>query len=574
LTNRLYCADYLANAVTIIDCAADTVIVTFPAPESPRALCLNPLNNKVYVGCEDVPDGLIIDGNTNAAETTFALSYTTALAYDPDSNRVYAVGLNSDVVCMDGATDSVLASTSVGYDLEAVCYDRVTNRVFCADYDDDVQCVLILDGTTLARLSAVAQEALPNALCFNPTALKLYCANEVYNTVTVIDAGANAVLRNIPVGTRPYLLAHATAVNKLYCANSDDRWTRDSSFSVIDCIADSVIGAIHLSFRPSALLYNPSTNRLYCASGSDSSVKVLDCASNGFTATIRTGRVPVALVMNAAGSRLFSANSSGRSVTVIDATADTAVAEVMLWRQPTAMAYNPVNDHVYCATSDSGRVFVVRSDPPGIVNYVETGGYGIRQVCYVPHENKVYCTRYNGVTVIDCYTDSVVKQIPTSASAGPLSCDTVNRWVYCADPNARTVSVIDAARDSIVAVLPAGDVVALAWNPVDLRTYAANHDDGTITVIRDSLHVGVAESYKLQATSRKPAATIVRGALFLPAFPFTLHSSLFSLSGAKVLDLKPGPNDVRHLSPGVYFVRQASGVLRDASSVTKVVVTR
>jgi hypothetical protein len=33
------------------------------------------------------------------------------------------------------------------------------------------------------------------------------------------------------------------------------------------------------------------------------------------------------------------------------------------------------------------------------------------------------------------------------------------------------------------------------------------------------------------------------------------------------MDLRPGPNDVRHLSPGVYFVRPAS-------SVHKVILTR
>ncbi len=40
------------------------------------------------------------------------------------------------------------------------------------------------------------------------------------------------------------------------------------------------------------------------------------------------------------------------------------------------------------------------------------------------------------------------------------------------------------------------------------------------------------------------------------------------------MNLQPGANDVRALAPGVYLVRQASSVRRDASSVTKVVVTR
>jgi hypothetical protein len=53
------------------------------------------------------------------------------------------------------------------------------------------------------------------------------------------------------------------------------------------------------------------------------------------------------------------------------------------------------------------------------------------------------------------------------------------------------------------------------------------------------------------------------------------HSSfaLLNSAGRKVMDLQPGPNDVRHLSPGVYFVHEASSIEREASSVRKVVVT-
>jgi len=40
---------------------------------------------------------------------------------------------------------------------------------------------------------------------------------------------------------------------------------------------------------------------------------------------------------------------------------------------------------------------------------------------------------------------------------------------------------------------------------------------------------------------------------------------LLDISGRKVLDLKPGANDVRQLAPGVYFVRPA---------VMKVVIAR
>ncbi|MFO7638372.1 MAG: hypothetical protein R6X14_03575 [bacterium] len=40
------------------------------------------------------------------------------------------------------------------------------------------------------------------------------------------------------------------------------------------------------------------------------------------------------------------------------------------------------------------------------------------------------------------------------------------------------------------------------------------------------------------------------------------------------MDLIPGDNDVRHLTPGVHLVRQASSAMRDASGGHKVVIRR
>ena len=91
----------------------------------------------------------------------------------------------------------------------------------------------------------------------------------------------------------------------------------------------------------------------------------------------------------------------------------------------------------------------------------------------------------------------------------------------------------------------------------------------------DSVFVGVEEGQP-QASSRQFQATVVRGALFL-AEASSLRpqaASLVDADGRKVMDLTPGANDIRHLVPGVYFVRQASGVERDASSVRKVVIAR
>jgi hypothetical protein len=71
---------------------------------------------------------------------------------------------------------------------------------------------------------------------------------------------------------------------------------------------------------------------------------------------------------------------------------------------------------------------------------------------------------------------------------------------------------------------------------------------------------GVEERQTPDAGRVTPAATIIRGALFLPAFSVGRQASsvLLDLSGRKVMDVVPGANSVRRLSSGVYFVQLTS----------------
>ncbi len=92
---------------------------------------------------------------------------------------------------------------------------------------------------------------------------------------------------------------------------------------------------------------------------------------------------------------------------------------------------------------------------------------------------------------------------------------------------------------------------------------------------------GVAIAEPKPPVAHKPApATIVRAVLHMPESAIR-HSSfaLLNSAGRKVMDLHPGDNDVRHLSPGVYFVRPAgtvpaSGIPGDSPFRAKVILTR
>jgi CubicO group peptidase (beta-lactamase class C family) len=87
---------------------------------------------------------------------------------------------------------------------------------------------------------------------------------------------------------------------------------------------------------------------------------------------------------------------------------------------------------------------------------------------------------------------------------------------------------------------------------------------------------GVEDIPKPRAVSPEPAATIVRGILFEPEAPShkpQAQSWLLDATGRSVVALRPGPNDVRSLPPGVYFVR-VTQTQAQAHAIHKVVVSR
>jgi len=125
--------------------------------------------------------------------------------------------------------------------------------------------------------------------------------------------------------------------------------------------------------------------------------------------------------------------------------------------------------------------------------------------------------------------------------------------------------------------------LGLAWSVATCGNYAYVADEAAGLQIIQFYGGGVQETMNYERGAMNEAATVVRGILLLPSSVISPHSSLLSVGGRKVMDLRPGANDMSRLAPGIYFCRQTAGfvssgqpstVVREPSTVTKIVVTR
>ena len=81
---------------------------------TPDQICYSSQNNYVYVAMPNAGEVAVIDCATNSILATVTVGAgPSAPCYNPTSNKVFCTGINSRVTMIDGATDSVITTVDV-----------------------------------------------------------------------------------------------------------------------------------------------------------------------------------------------------------------------------------------------------------------------------------------------------------------------------------------------------------------------------------------------------------------------------------------------------------------------------
>jgi YVTN family beta-propeller protein len=147
----------------------------------------------------------------------------------------------------------------------------------------------------------------------NSVTNKVYIANILDNTVTVIDGATNGTT-TVTVGSGPEAVAVNQVTNKIYVANVAN--AASNTVTVIDGATHGT-STVTVGRSPEGVVVNPVTNKVYVANGSDGTVTVIDGATNG-TTTVTAGSNPRTLTVNPVTNKVYAASSSTGTVTVID----------------------------------------------------------------------------------------------------------------------------------------------------------------------------------------------------------------------------------------------------------------
>ena len=169
----------------------------------------------------------------------------------------------------------------------------------------------------------------PAGLALSPDGRMLYVAENLADSLAVVDVGTGAVVQRLATGRYPFEVV-VTLDGSVFVSN----WGA-STLAVFSPAGNGRLNAaafVPAGRHPSALLLNKSGSRLFAASGSTDRITVIDTRSRGVVATLLDpppsgpdeGTTPNALALSDDGTRLFVAEADANAVATFDLRAATA----------------------------------------------------------------------------------------------------------------------------------------------------------------------------------------------------------------------------------------------------------
>ncbi|MGA9154734.1 MAG: YncE family protein [Candidatus Nitrosopolaris sp.] len=347
---------------------------------------------------------------------------------------------------------------------------------------------------------------LTDSLVADPATNKIYVANSVSNTVSIIDSDSGNVT-NIPVGIDPSVIAvspRESPSNKIYVANAIS-----NSVSVIDVYSDRVISTIPVGTAPASIalrvpFFHPEKREIYVGNLYSNSVSVINSSSDRVISTIPVGREPSAIA-DGPYNRIYVANSLSNTISVINSSSHRVISTI------------PVGEHPRAIAVDGNRIYVANKDSVSVINTIHIGGAFIDKVINTIHiggdiaaiavdtsTDKVYVTATTtnyeasmGLVFI-MYKGGMAQIIGIKVGDNPSGIKVIQTKqppygtkIYVANSLSNTISVINSSSPRVISTIPVGERPTQidASNDYPLFYVANNnqHMVNTISVIDDSV---------------------------------------------------------------------------------------
>lgn len=234
-----------APGLAVVDLAARKVAALVPLPGGPLGIAVNPRSGAVYVAdwyasrvLVFVPkdDGLVADGEIAVGKSP------SGFAVSPDGATIVVANRESDTVSVvDLATRKEVKVIAVGAHPFGIALDPATRRLYTANVESNDVSVVDLDkGAEIGRIRTGLR---PYVIALAQG--RGFVTDQYAGTVTAFDLATATPLKAIRVGDHPEGIAASADGRHVYAVN----WG-DNTLSVIDAAALAVTREIAVGDGP------------------------------------------------------------------------------------------------------------------------------------------------------------------------------------------------------------------------------------------------------------------------------------------------------------------------------------
>jgi YVTN family beta-propeller protein len=300
-------------------------VLTIPIPgmDTPNALAVNSVTNRVYITSRDNNKLIVLDGNTQAPVAEVSVGARPfGVAVNLATNRVYVAGFDDGrLSVIDGATNQAVCNLLLGARLSYVGVNAQTNRIYVTSHG--LPGVFVVDGATntVARVVTGAFVA-PFGVAVGETLDRVYVGDRDLQQIVTLDGEGNVLASQTiqlqPAGVAPYAMAFNPRTSRLYVMLA-----AGGSVNRVQIFQATQGGLLLLTTVQvgeggpnggGGVAVNTATNRVYVTNSVSNTVSVIDGLTNQLRATIPVGIDPFGVAANPITGLIFAANRTGNTL--------------------------------------------------------------------------------------------------------------------------------------------------------------------------------------------------------------------------------------------------------------------
>jgi DNA-binding beta-propeller fold protein YncE len=264
--------------------------------------------------------------------------------------------------------------------------------------------------------------------------------------------------------------------------------------TVIDLALSRKVSDVPVSETFYGLTFSRDGKSLYCSGAGNEVIHRYDFQDGKLTESkpisLRPAAqrgIPSGLALSRDGRRLYVANVWGHRISCVDLTGQTPVVDVPLVTTPEPMALGKTNQPADLDVAAATKRTDALDDPTAASD-------PFPYACALDEKRgRLYVTLWAqaAVAVLDLKSNRVVARWPTGAHPNEILLDKSGKYIYVANANLNTVSVLEAAtgrlRETLSAALypaapPGATPNSLALSPDGKILFVANADNNNLAV--------------------------------------------------------------------------------------------